>query len=84
VTAQRRILTVRLDSALSVFVAGKVGEGDSYKNISAYVRDLIRRDKERAEKAAFIRLEAELRHAYAAPGSSYGSLTAAEVRWRSL
>jgi Arc/MetJ-type ribon-helix-helix transcriptional regulator len=49
------------------------------ENVSEYMRDLIRRDKERQEKEAFERLKAELTHAYAAPESSYRPLTAAEV-----
>jgi Arc/MetJ-type ribon-helix-helix transcriptional regulator len=56
-----------------------VGENGSYENVSEYVRDLIRRDKERAEKQAFDRLKAELTHAFAAPESSYKPLTAAQV-----
>ena len=46
---------------------------------ATYIRDLIRRDKERAEAEAFGRLEAELTHAFAAPEDSYQPLTAAEV-----
>lgn len=72
-------MTVRLGGALSDFVATNVGESGSYENVSEYIRDLIRRDKERAEKEAFDRLKAELRHAFAAPESSYKPLTAAEV-----
>lgn len=72
-------MTVRLSGALSDFVAANVGENGSYENISEYVRDLIRRDKERAEKEGFDRLKAELTHAFAAPDSSYKPLTAAEV-----
>jgi putative addiction module CopG family antidote len=72
-------MTVRLGSSLSDFVAANVGEDGSYENVSEYVRDLIRRDKERAEKEAFERLKAELAHAFAAPDSSYEPLTAAEV-----
>ena len=51
----------------------------AYENISEYVRDLIRRDKERAEREAFDRLKAELTRAFAAPEDSYRPLTAAEV-----
>ncbi len=72
-------MTVRLSGALSDFVAQNVGESGSYENVSEYIRDLIRRDKERAEKEAFERLKAELAHAFAAPESSYEPLTAAEV-----
>ena len=72
-------MTVRLSGALSDFVAANVGENGSYENVSEYIRDLIRRDKERTEKEAFDRLKAELRHAFAAPESSYKPLTAVEV-----
>lgn len=72
-------MTVRLSGALSDFVAENVGENGSYENVSEYIRDLIRRDKERAEKEAFDRLKAELAHAFAAPESSCKPLTAAEV-----
>lgn len=72
-------MTVRLSGALSEFVAANVGESGSYENVSEYIRDLIRRDKERAEQDAFARLKAELAHAFAAPESAYRPLTAAEV-----
>ena len=72
-------MTVRLSGALSDFVAANVGENGSYENISEYVRDLIRRDKERAEQEAFDRLKSELTRAFAAPETSYRPLTAAEV-----
>jgi putative addiction module CopG family antidote len=72
-------MTVRVRGALSEFVATNVGEYGAYENVSEYVRDLIRRDKERAEGEAFERLRAELQRAFAAPESSYKPLTAAEV-----
>jgi putative addiction module CopG family antidote len=72
-------MTVRLSGALSDFVAANVGEHGAYENVSEYMRDLIRRDKERAEKEAFDRLKTELTHAYAAPESSYRPLTATDV-----
>lgn len=72
-------MTVRLSGALSDFVAENVGESGHYENISEYVRDLIRRDKERADHVAFERLKAELTKAFAAPDSSYQPLTAADV-----
>lgn len=72
-------MTVRLSGALSEFVASNVAEDGAYENISEYVRDLIRRDKERREQDAFDRLKAELTQAFAAPESSYAPLTAAEV-----
>lgn len=72
-------MTVRLSGALSDFVASNVDENGAYENISEYVRDLIRRDKERREREALDRLKAELNQAFAAPEESYVALTAAEV-----
>lgn len=72
-------MTVRLSGVLSEFVAANVSETGSYENVSEYIRDLIRRDKERVEGQAFDRLKAELTYAFAAPESSYQPLTAAEV-----
>ena len=72
-------MTVRLSGGLSDFVAMNVGDNGYYENVSEYIRDLIRRDKERVEKQAFEQLKAELAHAFAAPESSYESLTAAQV-----
>jgi putative addiction module CopG family antidote len=72
-------MTVRLSGPLSDFVSANVGEHGDYENVSEYVRDLIRRDKEQREAKAFERLKAELVHAYAAPESSYKALTAADV-----
>jgi putative addiction module CopG family antidote len=72
-------MTVRLSGALSDFVAANVGEHGDYENVSEYVRDLIRRDKERKEQEAFDRLKAELGHAFAAPETSYRPLSAADV-----
>lgn len=77
--SQTTTMTVRISGALSEFVASNVGENGSYENISEYVRDLIRRDKERAEREAFDRLKAELTRAFAALEESYRPLTAAEV-----
>lgn len=72
-------MTVRLSGSLSDFVAANVGEHGVYENVSEYLRDLIRRDKERKETEVFERLKAELTHAYAAPETSYHPLTAADV-----
>ena len=72
-------MTVRLSGALSDFVAANVGEAGSYENVSEYVRDLIRRDKERSEREAFDRLKAELDRAFAAPDDTFRVLSAADV-----
>jgi len=80
--SRTRTMTVRLSGALSDFVAANVDENGAYENVSEYIRDLIRRDKERADREAFDRLKAELAHAFAAPESAYKPLTAAEVMVR--
>lgn len=72
-------MTVRLGGALGDYVASNVGENGSYENVSEYVRDLIRRDKERSEHEAHERLKAELVRAFAAPDSSFHPLSASEV-----
>jgi len=72
-------MTVRIGGALSDFVSANVGDQGSYENVSEYIRDLIRRDKERVEAEAFERLKAELTHGFAAPEETYKPLTAAEV-----
>lgn len=82
-------LNVRLNSKLSTFVAENVGEDGLYDNASEYVRDLIRRDKERVEQEAFEALKAELQRAFAAPDSRYKPFDAddflarAKLRWAS-
>lgn len=77
--ARTTTMTVRIGSSLSEFVARNVGDDGAYENVSEYVRDLIRRDKERVEREAFERLKAELTQAFAAPESTYQPLTAAAV-----
>jgi Arc/MetJ-type ribon-helix-helix transcriptional regulator len=72
-------LNVRVSGGLGDFVASNVGEDGAYENVSEYVRDLIRRDKERVDREAFERLKAELTHAFAASDETYRPLTAAEV-----
>lgn len=64
-------LNVRVSGALGDFVAANVGVDGAYENVSEYVRDLIRRDKERTEREAYERLKAELQRAFAAPDESY-------------
>ena len=80
--AETTTLTVRVSGALSEFVAQNVGEDGLYENISEYIRDLIRKDHERADDEAFERLKAELTLAFAAPDEDYIPL--AEVKARVL
>jgi putative addiction module CopG family antidote len=77
-------LNVRVTGPLSEFVSAKVGEDGAYENVSEYVRDLIRRDKDQAERDAFDRLKAELTRAFSAPESAYGPLDAETVISRNL
>ncbi len=72
-------MTVRLSGPLSDFVAQNVGENGSYENTSEYIRDLIRRDKERTEQQMFDRLKAELTLAFSADEDTYRPLTAADI-----
>lgn len=76
---QTTTMTVRLGGELGDFVAANVGENGSYQNVSEYIRDLIRRDKEQVEREAFDRLKAELALAFSMPDATYRQLTAAEV-----
>lgn len=64
---------------LSDSIAATVGEDGPYENSSEYVRDLIRRDKERTDAVAFERLKAELQLAFAAPESDYTQVTLADA-----
>lgn len=72
-------LNVRVGGPLGDFVANNIGDNGAYENVSEYVRDLIRRDKERAEAEGFARLKAELTAAFAAPESVYEALDAETV-----
>lgn len=72
-------LNVRVSGALSEFVAANVGSAGDYENVSEYVRDLIRRDKERADAESFERLKAELKRAFAAPAEDYRTVGAEDV-----
>ncbi len=46
-------MIVRVGGALSDFVATNVGDEGSYENVRECIRDLIRRDKERAGAETF-------------------------------
>lgn len=72
-------LKVRLSGSLEEFVAFNIGQRGQYDNASEYVRDLIRRDKERVEAGAFERLRAELHRAFATPDADYAATTASDV-----
>lgn len=75
-------LSVRVTGTLSEFVSSAVGDEGPYENTSEYVRDLIRRDKERRDQELFERLKAELQIAFAVPDDQYRKVSAADVRKR--
>jgi len=75
-------MTVHLHAPLAEYVQRRSGESGEYDSVSEYIRDLIRRDKERSEAQAFERLKAELTMAFAAPDTSYKTLTAADIMAR--
>ncbi len=74
-----KTITVRLSGTLRDFVAQNINEDGDYENVSEYLRDLIRRDKEQAELKAFDRLKGELRLAFAAPDDSFEALSAKDL-----
>jgi Arc/MetJ-type ribon-helix-helix transcriptional regulator len=77
--AKSMTLNVRINGPLGDFVAGNIGDSGTYENVSEYVRDLIRKDKDRAEREVFARLKAELGVAFAAPDDSYATLSADDI-----
>lgn len=72
-------LNVRVTGPLGEFVASNVGEDGLYENVSEYVRDVIRRDKERMEREAFEALKSELQRGFATPDEEYVVVTAEDV-----
>lgn len=72
-------MTVRIGETLGDYVSTQVGSQGTYDNVSEYVRDLIRKDKEKHEAIAFERLKDELKFAFAAPDSSYVSVSVNDI-----
>ena len=75
-------LSVRLTEPLTDYVSNRVGAEGDYDNASEYVRDLIRRDREREERKAFLRLKATLEEAFAQPDEDYVEVTLEDVKAR--
>nr|CAA6811252.1 MAG: Addiction module antitoxin [uncultured Thiotrichaceae bacterium] len=71
-------LNVRVSGALRDYVSSEIESG-SYENVSEYVRDLIRKEKDRSEQAAFEHMKAELQLAFAAYDSEYIAMSADDV-----
>lgn len=68
-------MNISLSDTLKEFVDAQISER-GYSTSSEYVRDLIRRDKERAEADRMRALKAELQAAFAAPEDEYHPLNA--------
>ncbi len=75
-------LSVRLTTPLTDFVTTRVGAEGDYDNASEYVRDLIRRDREREEQRAFAKLKATLQDAFAQPDEAYVETSLEDVKAR--
>jgi Arc/MetJ-type ribon-helix-helix transcriptional regulator len=72
-------MTVRVSGTLRDFVTQNTSEDGAYENVSEYLRDLIRRDKEQAELKAFDKLKGELTLAFATPDATFQPLSAKQV-----
>lgn len=73
-------MNVSLPDAMKLWVEGRAGTG-RYSNASDYVRDLIRRDQERAEKTSALQaLIAEGEESGVSPHSAQDILTNARRR----
>lgn len=77
--SKQTTMTVRMSGVLSDFVASNVGEHGSFENVSEYLRDLVRKDKERKEQLDFERLKNELQLAFSTSDSTYSLLTADDI-----
>ena len=77
-------LNVRVGGGLREFVAQAVGDDGDYDNASEYVRDLIRKDKEKSELKAFEAKRTALAQAFALPKSAYRKVRMEEVIERNL
>jgi len=72
-------LNVRVTGPLSEFVSAKVGDNGPSENVSEYVRDLIRRDKEHAEREPLTGRRPSWPGAFAAPEDACKALDAETV-----
>ena len=70
-------LNVRVSGSLKEFVLAEVNDG-AYENNSEYVRDLIRRDKDRIESQRMAQLKAELTKAFSADENEFVKISKEE------
>lgn len=78
-TARPRTTTLEIDEELHEFLALMVNDAGPYQSVSAYVEDLIRRNRASQEAAAFTQMQAELAAGFGASESTYQLSSAAEV-----
>lgn len=72
-------LNVRVSGSLREHVERTTSDGD-FENTSEYVRDLIRKDKEAKEEAAFQAVKAQLQVAFAIPDSEAVAVSTDDIR----
>jgi antitoxin ParD1/3/4 len=72
-------LNVRVGGALKDHLVARISDTGDYDNASEYVRDLIRRDKERVEFTTFEAKRAALQKAFASPDADYMQITMADI-----
>ncbi len=72
-------LNVRVGGALKDHVASRLADDSVYENVSEYVRDLIRKDREWLRDEAFQRVKAELQLAFSHSDDEYVELSAEDV-----
>ncbi len=73
-------LNVRVGGALRDHVQSRLSDdGSVYENVSEYVRDLIRKDREDLQRKAFEKVKAELQLAFSASDGDYIELTAEDI-----
>ena len=78
-TARPRTTTLEIDEEPREFLTLMVSDAGPYQSVSAYVKELIRRDMASQEAAAFTQLQAEIAAGFSASESTYQLSSAAEV-----
>ncbi len=69
-SAMNATLNIRLNDNLSEFVQRNVGDHGDYDNVSEFIRDLIRKEKQRQEARNFETVKRHLQEAFAEPAEN--------------
>ena len=72
-------MNVRISGPLKDFVNQQTGEQGQYESVSEYIRDLIRRDAEKAALEIFYEKRLILQEAFAEPEENYVHVTAEDI-----